>query len=827
MVLNKIDETRSAGVLVKVGRWMPKPSVNEWFVFVFAFSILFLEATLFSTLLFTHTYLVAMQAIAFALLGTGLGSIAGYVFSQKEESRLVSFAFLGSLLSLLAVFLNIIWWPESVTYSPLMVLPFFFGSAVISETISRGNAAKVYFYDLLGASSGIIAFVVLLPILGEEGNFIFLGLVLATIGRIWLNSKRVQQILTLAQFILAALFVLQMLTGVVNFATLTRCYSDSSPTKVFCKLDNNPVHNRIVASRSDLAARIDIAALYSTARKRVRLWVHYNGMTADKISSSKASSYVNDRRVPHKLAEQPDVLIIGTAGDGIIKPAHLLAGEKGRLDGVEINTALVSLMRNHFYEISGKAYRYLDNVIVSDARTYLNTSDQQYGVITLLNTYTGRLEDSVGAPEYLHTVEAMESYLDHLTPDGFIIFEVRDVNELAHVAGLRILNALMTVQAARGDSDLRDNFFIYEYYPRRQRLRRSNNYTMMIFKKTSWQRAELDYMNGWVDEHNKKSEEIRTGILMTPDTPLNNDYSRFVRADDAGRSHFFADKEINRVSTFATSSAQEDNNSAKFIPVNKSTGIDLSAEGKWLTTPTTDDQPFLADANPAFAEVSAVVKNTTIAILGLAFLLVLVMWRGKSANRSLVPFLIYFACAGAGYLLIEVALIQWLQIFTGLPAYTFVFVLGTLLLFSGVGSYISQSLSTKKLVGLLGLLVLVTFGSVNLLQPLMLALQTPSLALNSLMVAALLTPLAFLMGIPLPFGLRLLKARFSHKEAALSFGINSLFATLGSNLSILVALYAGFDAVFRLGVIAYVAMLMALVFILLSERFVHKSFSLS
>lgn len=817
MVLNKIDETSSAGVLAKVGRWMPKPSVNEWFVFVFAFSILFLEATLFSTLLFTHTYLVAMQAIAFALLGTGLGSIAGYVFSQKEESRLVSFAFLGSLLSLLALFLNIIWWPESVTYSPLMVLPFFFGSAVISESISRGNAAKVYFYDLLGASCGIIAFVILLPILGEEGNFIFLGLTLATIGRIWLDSKRMQQILTLAQFILAALFVLQMLTGVVNLATLTRCYRDTSPTKVFCKLDNHPVHNRILASRSDLAARIDISALYSTTRERVRLWVHYNGMTADKISSSKPSSYVNDRRVPHKLAEQPDILIIGTAGDGIIKPAHLLAGEKGRLDGIEINAALASLMRTHFYEISGKAYRYLDNVIVSDARTYLNTSDKQYGVITLLNTYTGRLEDSVGAPEYLHTVEAMESYLDHLTPEGFIIFEVRDVNDLTHVAGLRILNALMTAQAARGDSDLRDNFYIYEYYPSSQRLRRSNNYTMVIFKKTSWQRAELDYMNGWVDEHNKKVEEIRTGILMTPDTPLDNDYSRFVRADDAGRDNFFADKEINRVNTVATSATN--NEIAKFILESNSTGIDLSAEGNWLTTPTTDDQPFLADANPAFAEVSAVVRNTTIAILGLAFLLVLVMWRGKSANRSLVPFLIYFACAGAGYLLIEVALIQWLQIFTGLPAYTFVFVLGTLLLFSGIGSYVSQSLSTKKLVGLLGLLVLVTFGSVNLLQPLMLALQTSSLALNSLMVAALLTPLAFLMGIPLPFGLRLLKARFSDKEAALSFGINSLFATLGSNLSILVALYAGFNAVFKLGIIAYVGMLMALVLILVSEHF--------
>lgn len=751
-----------------------------WTVFVLAFMMLFLEATLFSTLLFTHNYLIAMQAIAMALLGIGLGSIAGYVYAKKIGKGLTLVSLLGSLFSIIAVFLNISFLPETITYSPIMVLPFLFGSAYISDVISKGDSGKIYFYDLLGAACGVIAFAVFLPLLGEEGNFIFLVLLLAIFILLFHKIHTgLVFFLVLIPLVLMGLFILNQFLPVINLASLTRCYSSKSPTKVFCKLPGSSGKNKLWASKSDLAARIDIVSVYSSKNDKSRYWVEYNGITADKISASSPPAYLNDLRIPHGLADQPDILIIGTAGDGIIKPARLLAGAQGSLDGLEINAGLVHLMQGRFSKASGEAYSYLDKLMVSDARTYLNTTEQRYGLITLLNSYTSLLRNSLGAPEYLHTVEAMDSYLRHLTSDGFIIFEIRDTTDQAHAAGLRILNALITAQANQGDLIPKDNLFIYEFYPRSQSITRSNNYTMMIFKRSAFNPDELEYLNTWIADHNPAGEAIRVRVLYSPkDNEGSSDYGRVILGDAAGRSNFFLDR-------------------------------------SWLTSPTTDNQPFLADADPKFPQAWKTVSIISLAALSVAGLLIFILLREKPPGKavSLIPFFFYFAFSGLGYLLIEVALIQWLQIFTGLPAFTFIFVLGVLLLVSGLGSYVSRRLSTGWLVSMVVVLIGVAVLYSYILRPFLLTVQTPSIKINSLIVGLSLLPLAFLMGIPFPLGLRMLNVRFSEKEAALSYGFSSIFSTLGSNISILIALYAGFKAVFLGGVIAYSGMLFVLVII--------------
>lgn len=750
-------------------------------VLVLSFSMLFLESTLFSILLFTHTYLVALQVIAFALMGTGLGAVAGYWGAQREHTGADIWIFLAVPLSIIAVFLNIALFPRTVVYSPVMMLPFLLSSAVISESISRGDARSIYFFDLMGAALGVFAFVFIPSFVGQEGSLFLLALLLVTVGQaLFRPTGFVKAFQFGLQALLIGAFALNMVTGLTNLANLTRCYDHTWPTKVFCRLDKN---HRVLASKSDPAARVDVTSAYSPKTKRTRLWIHYNGINADKILAADSSAYINDPRVPHQLAVQPDVLVIGTAGDGIIQPARLLAGKNGRLDGVEINAGLVALMRHRFYQASGRVYDYLDNLFIGDARTYLNTHAQQYGVITLLNSYTGRLEDSRGAPDYLHTVDAMGSYINHLTPNGFLLFEVRDINDLTHVSGLRILHALINAQAQHGDDMPQDNFVVYEFYPKTQKITRGNNYTMIVFKRSAFTTQELDRLQEWIDQHNAPGEKKRVNALYFPGRQLENDYSRFVLADNGARSKFFP-------------------------------------TASWLTTPITDDKPFMANAVQGFPQVTTMVVRTALLVIGLALLLTLVMMWSKTGGQRwmLPPFLLYFASTGAGYLLIEVALIQWLQIFTGLPAYTFVFVLGVLLLFSGLGSQFSHRLSDRQITWLLGVLVFVIWASVRFIPDLMWRLQTQSLILNSIMIALSLTPMAFLMGMPLPFGLKLLKNEFLPRDAALGFGFNSIWATLGGNASVLIALYGGFHSVFLFGVMAYVVALISLALIAIPSR---------
>jgi len=72
-------------------------------------------------------------------------------------------------------------------------------------------------------------------------------------------------------------------------------------------------------------------------------------------------------------------------------------------------------------------------------------------------------------------------------------------------------------------------------------------------------------------------------------------------------------------------------------------------------------------------------------------------------------FLLYFLCIGIGYILIQVALIQKFVLFLGHPTYALTVIIFSMLVFSGLGSFLSRKLvgeNDRKLCGVLGLVSL-------------------------------------------------------------------------------------------------------------------------
>jgi hypothetical protein len=57
-------------------------------------------------------------------------------------------------------------------------------------------------------------------------------------------------------------------------------------------------------------------------------------------------------------------------------------------------------------------------------------------------------------------------------------------------------------------------------------------------------------------------------------------------------------------------------------------------------------------------------------------------------KKGVQPFLLFFVAIGAGYILIEVALIQKFILFLGHPTYALAVIVFSMLVFSGIGSYI-------------------------------------------------------------------------------------------------------------------------------------------
>ena len=80
------------------------------------------------------------------------------------------------------------------------------------------------------------------------------------------------------------------------------------------------------------------------------------------------------------------------------------------------------------------------------------------------------------------------------------------------------------------------------------------------------------------------------------------------------------------------------------------------------------------------------------------------------AEKGVRGFLLYFVCIGAGYILIQVALIQKFVLFLGHPTYALTVIIFSMLISSGLGSYYSRRLTGRATSGNTGRLSAVLVG---------------------------------------------------------------------------------------------------------------------
>ncbi len=235
--------------------------------------------------------------------------------------------------------------------------------------------------------------------------------------------------------------------------------------------------------------------------------------------------------------------------------------------------------------------------------------------------------------------------------------------------------------------------------------------------------------------------------------------------------------------------------------------------------PPTDDRPFFA----SYARLRQLPRiwealGRTWAPFGGAGILVLLILTGLTALLAggliLLPLLLspaarsarpggrpllHFAALGAGYLLVEIPLLQRTILYLGQPALAFAVVLFALLVASGAGSRLSGRLPARALFPLLLTVGGGTLAGLPLLHRATLAWPLP--ARIGLTVAGL-TPLGILLGMPFPQGLRRLEA-VRPGWVPWAWGVNGAVSVVASPLAALLALTLGFRAVFLAAGLAY------------------------
>jgi hypothetical protein len=224
--------------------------------------------------------------------------------------------------------------------------------------------------------------------------------------------------------------------------------------------------------------------------------------------------------------------------------------------------------------------------------------------------------------------------------------------------------------------------------------------------------------------------------------------------------------------------------------------------------PPTDDRPFffnirrLEDLGSGTTRGSLklpdpvlVLAVTLVVLLALASLgFVLPLWLGPREGRPPIRALLFFAAIGLGYLILEVVLIQRFVLFLGFPTYALSVVLFSLLLFTGLGAYLSTRLGgqprrwlTIALAGALFAIGAAAYG----LQPLLRALIDLPFGLRLATAVVLLAPVGTLLGTAMPLGLLRLAALYPG-GAIWAWAINGMASVVATVIAVVVAIEWGF-----------------------------------
>ncbi len=235
-----------------------------------------------------------------------------------------------------------------------------------------------------------------------------------------------------------------------------------------------------------------------------------------------------------------------------------------------------------------------------------------------------------------------------------------------------------------------------------------------------------------------------------------------------------------------------------------------------ITVPT-DDRPFFmehtkwADAwdqknyifNSADGHQLLLVTTLVVALLGVLFIVIPARFvqRETTSGVGRLSVLGFFSCLGLGYVLIEIVLVQKLTLYLGNPTHALAVALCALLIFSGIGSFLSDKLPgtpRSRLTMSCAAVALVLIGYRSLMDPIMQATLAADISVRIAIVLALLSLPATLMGMPFPTAV----AALGDSRRDLVVGgwvVNGYFSVLGSCLAMVLSISFGFSGVLLIG----------------------------
>ncbi len=495
---------------------------------------------------------------------------------------------------------------------------------------------------------------------------------------------------------------------------------------------------------------------------------------------------------PYILKPNSRALLVGTRGGYRVNEA--LNYKAAEVVALESDPNLYNLIKGPMAKSEGP---WLKNTAVTfiqkSPETYLATLKKGFDIIDLSSEY---LEQS-DANKYAYTREALESYVRSLNPSGLVSLPV-NIREFT-VYALKLVETAREALQAMGVTSPESHLMLY----------RSAWNARLLISKDPWSREQLESLKSFCDLRSFDLSFYPGLTAANATTEIFNDLPPTVWA--GGDDQVSAPKE-------ASDALRDDS-----LQLLSSQGATFLNTHFFNLYPSTQDRPFffsvlrLSHLKDILNNLSQIPREEISYLINLAVLAQSLLWallvlalpllgraRGAVSLPRLGKTLVYFSCLGLGFLFIEIDLIEKGAYFLGNRTYSFSLILAAMLIFSGLGSWLSGRFLKEPREGLrpagiaLAIWILLTLVGLDWALGALLGLPFVSKCL-------FLSVWAALAALPLGFFFPLGLSRLPRDSGLIpwAWALNGAFSVMATPLANLVAVSSGYHSLILLGLALY------------------------
>ncbi len=671
-------------------------------------------------------------------------------------------------------------------YFAFMALPFFSGSAIICISLMKKPPSGAYGVNLFGSGAGCIMPLALsyhVHPYGIMAVIIIMAFIPAVIMALHSGRKvPIAAVCGITPVIAAAVFFslspgsrtvseYKPVSGALNLPASRIIHESYSPLSVIQVVQAEGLRS---------SAGLSLVSPYKVPVQRM---IFSDGDSPSPVAVTGESGYIRylSSWLPYYMKGgegRGRALVIGAGGGEPVLKA--IEAGFGSIDAVEINSAVIGLMKGPCAYFPGALY--LDSRVTvyhDEGRSFARRSSALYDLvdIPMVDAFNSAASGVYALNEsYLYTVESFMDFYKRLAPGGilsvtrWITTPPRDplrmfntavsalerigVDPARHIIAVRSVQTLTIMVSASP--------FTPDDIARVKRFCRSRLF-------------DIVYCPGMTVSGADSNIRQDGGLL----------YRSFAAILSPGREEFTRsyDSDI---------SAPHDNR-PYFYNFFRPAYIRYIVKYGSRQVPVTE-----------WGYLLLVIILIPVAVISFASIVYPLRRRGSAVikvKRGAVPF---FSLIAAGYFFIEMPLIQKMVLFLGSPVFSLSLVISTLLVFSGIGSFCSDSFFMKGrgilrcALAVCCLVLLYTFSLDSIFS---LAARVPLYG-RIIIVMALIAPPAFFMGMPFPKGLALMQKE-NMASVPYAWGVNGFFSVISIIAAALCAVVCGYRAVLSAAVIFY------------------------